>query len=172
MAEPVSVESVGPAKRPGAAPHPATNRQEADEQTAAAQIVPPLALRVGPLTVHTGAAEVEAFRLETCGALNGKGVPFTFPVCWFVHPAIRAAGAELIGPEPSVPIHESQSFDYAQSLEMDVAYQMTVEISRERDPSRLILRAEIGGMESGSAICLRMEMILRIISTGGAESLT
>ena len=133
-------------------------------------ITPPLALRIGPLVVHARAAEVEAFGLAAGSGKSDKGVPFTFPVRWFTHPEIRAAGAELVGAEPWVPIHESQSFDYDQPLEVGVDYQMMVEIMREFEPSRLILRAEIGRMESGSPICLRAEMILRIIPTRSAES--
>lgn len=118
---------------------------------------------VGPLTVRADAAEIEAFRREALGAAGGAPVPFTFPVRWFTHPEIRSASfAELASLEPWVPIHESQSFDYERPLEPDTDYRMTVEITREHDPARLILRAEIGAA-SGADICLRVEMILRII---------
>lgn len=173
MAERSSEASGMPAATPGAPAHPSTDGQEADEQKAAAPIAPPLSLRVGPLTVRAGAAEVAAFRQETCGyenfgAPSDKSVPFTFPVRWFTHQDIRAAGAGLIGPEPFVPIHKSQSFDYEQPLEAEIDYQMTVDIIREFEPSRLILRAEIGDKN----ICLRAEMVLRIISTRAPEKLT
>ncbi len=62
----------------------------------------------------------------------------------------------------------SQSFDYEQPLEVDIDYQMTVDIIRELEPSRLVLRAEIGD----GNMCLRAEMVLRIISTHAPEKLT
>jgi len=131
-----------------------------------------LTRRVGPLTVRAGAAEVDAFRRATFEAPSEKGVPFSFPVRWFTHPMIRAAGAELGDSTPWVPIHESQSFDYERPLEIDVDYRMMIDITRESEPARLILRAEITGMESGAADCLRMEMILRIIPIPSPESPT
>jgi hypothetical protein len=136
----------------------------ADTQKPAAQIPPPVSLRVGPLTVRAGAAETEAFRRETLA--SDKGVPFTFPMRWFTHPDIRSAGTGLLGPEPWIPLHESQSFDYECPLEIDVDYQMSVDIIREFEPARLILRAEIGK----DTLCLRSEMILRIIPVQAAET--
>lgn len=123
-------------------------------------------LRIGPLKVRASAAEVEAFRRETTGGPASKELPFTYPVRWFTHPDIRAAGAGLVGPEPWVPIHESQSFDYDRPLEVDTDYQMMIELSREAEPPRLILRAEIGD----TAPCLRSEMVLRIVPTSVLES--
>lgn len=123
-------------------------------------------LRIGPLKVRASAAEVEAFRRETSSEAAGKELPFTYPVRWFTHPDIRAAGAGLVGPEPWVPIHESQSFDYERPLEVETDYQMVVELSREVEPPRLVLRAEIGNV----APCLRSEMVLRIVPTSALES--
>lgn len=125
----------------------------------------PESLRLGPLQVRASAAEVEAFRRETL-APGEATVPFTFPIRWFTHPEIRNAGAKLVGPEPWVPIHESQSFDYERPLAADHDYEMHLEIIREADPARLVLRAEIGD----AAPCLRVEMILRIIPLRALES--
>ena len=171
MAEPSSEGTAGPASRPGISAHASTNRPGAAAQNAAAEIPLPLTRQVGPLTVQASAAEVEAFRGATFDGARDKAIPFTFPVRWLAHPMIRAAGAELGGTEPWVPIHESQSFDYDRPLQVDIDYRMTVEIIRETQPARLILHAEIGGMENGAA-CLRLEMILRIIPTPSAENLT
>ncbi len=172
MAEPSSEGTVGPTPRPGASAHASPKRPGAPARNAAAEIPLPLARQVGPLAVRASVAEVEAFRDATFDGARDKAVPFTFPVRWFAHPMIRAAGAELGGTEPWVPIHESQSFDYDRPLQVEIDYRMMVEIIREIEPARLILRAEIGGMESGAAACLRMEMILRIIPTLGAENPT
>jgi hypothetical protein len=123
-------------------------------------------LRIGPLKVRASAAEVEAFRRETSGGPAAKELPFTFPVRWLTHPDIRAAGASLVDGEPWVPIHESQSFDYERPLEIDTDYQMVVELSREAEPPRLLLRAEI----SAAVPHLRTEMVLRIVPTSVLES--
>ena len=122
-------------------------------------------VRIGPVRVCAGAADVADFRRET-GAPEGSNLPFTYPVRWLTYPEIRAAGAALIDMDGWVPIHESQSFEYERRLDMEIDYQMMVELVRETDPSRLILRAEIGDAQ----LCLRMEMILRIIRTDGVES--
>ncbi len=146
----------------------APSSEGSEVKAASSEFPAVLSLRVGPLTVRADAAEVEAFRREIFATPGDKAVPFTFPVRWLTHPDIRAAGAGLIGSEPWVPIHELQSFDYERPLEIDIDYQMTVEIIREFDPARLILRAEIGD----ATPCLRTEMILRIIPTGTAENQT
>jgi hypothetical protein len=118
----------------------------------------PSTLKLGPFSVRATAQEVAAFRAETFAPAD-EAVPFTFPVRWFARPDIRAAAESLLGPEPSIPLHESQSFDYVSPLAIDTDYQMTVDITREYEPQRVILRADIGN----DAICLRSEMILRII---------
>jgi hypothetical protein len=121
---------------------------------------------IGPLKVHADPAEVEAFAQEISGGATEEGLPFTFPIRWFTHPDIRAAGERLGGSDPWVPIHESQSFDYERPLKIGVDYTMVVEMHREMEPARLILRAEIGD----GAPCLRTEMILRIIPTSALDS--
>lgn len=146
----------------------ATKTLDASRQDATLrQDLSPASLRLGPIHVRAGIAEVEAFRRET-GAPENNKLPFTYPVRWLIHPDIRAAGPALIDMEAWVPIHESQSFDYERPLDLEVDYQMMVELTREFEPARLILRAEIGDAKP----CLRMEMILRIIRTDGAENHT
>ncbi len=122
-------------------------------------------VRIGPLKVRAEVAEVEAFAQEISGDVKEEGLPFTFPIRWFTHPDIRAAGERLGGSEPWVPIHESQTFDYERPLKIGVDYVMVVEMHREMEPARLILRAEIGD----GAPCLRSEMILRIIPTSALD---
>ncbi|HLH12278.1 MAG TPA: hypothetical protein VKV77_10430 [Methylovirgula sp.] len=119
------------------------------------------AIRLGPFLVRAGKNEVEAFRGET-GALGA--VPFTFPVRWLADPHVRAAAIEMLG-ETWVPIHESQTFDYVVPLERDTDYRLTLEMSREIAPPRLILRAEVA-RQTGER-CLDMEMVLRIIDLSG-----
>lgn len=123
-------------------------------------------VRVGPLIVRAGHAEIAAFQREIGGEIGATAVPFTFPVRWLTHHDIRAAGAALLGAAPFVPIHESQSFDYIRPLIAEADYQMNVEIRLETAPVRLILRAEIGD----ETPYLYSEMILRIIPVPTAAS--
>jgi hypothetical protein len=110
--------------------------------------------------VRAGAGEAESFGRET-GA-SGSRLPFTFPVRWLARPEIHTAAAAMIDEAAWIPIHESQSFDYRRSLEVETDYRMRVDLRREAKPPRLILRAEIA-TQSGQP-CLDMEMILRIVS--------
>jgi hypothetical protein len=121
--------------------------------------VSPLAL--GPFVVRAEAAATEAFAHETRG--GAARVPFTFPVRWLTHPEIRAAAARMIDEAAWIPLHESQSFDYKNSLERDVDYRMKVVMLREAKPSRIILRADIATIADEP--CLSMEMTLRIVAT-------
>jgi hypothetical protein len=115
---------------------------------------------LGPFVVRAEAGEADAFRREA-GGRAGR-IPFTFPVRWFAHPELRAAAARMMGEAGWVPIHESQSFDYRRPLESDVDYRMSVEMSREAKPPRLVLRAEV--VAGADELCLTAEMILRIVS--------
>lgn len=159
MAETTSGGSTTPTQ------HPVPSR--APDAKGATAIAAHSFIRVGPLTVRAEAADVAAFAQEAAAPLDGA-VPFTFPVRWFAHPDIRAAGTKLIDCESWVPIHESQSFDYDRPLDVEIDYQMTIEVIRELEPSRLILRAEIGDANP----CLRAEMVLRIIATSPIETNT
>jgi hypothetical protein len=118
-------------------------------------------LHLGPFTVRIEAQASAAFGRAT-GGRAGR-VPFTFPVRWLAHPDIRAAAARVIGEAEWIPIHESQSFDVRWPLEVAVDYRMRIEMWREANPPRLLLRAEIA-TDAGEP-CLAMEMILRIVST-------
>lgn len=115
--------------------------------------------RLGPFVVRVAEDEADAFRKETGG--RGERVPFTFPVRWFAHPALRSAAAQMMGEAAWVPIHESQSFAYRSSLICGVDYRMYVEMSREAKPQRLILRGEIFADDE---LCLTAEMTLRIVN--------
>jgi hypothetical protein len=141
--------------------------QQPDGATAVSQGTQPApsTLKIGPLTVRATAQEVATFRAETFAPAD-EAVPFTFPMRWFARPDIRAAAESLLGDEPSIPLHESQSFDYLSPLAIDTDYQMTVDITREYEPQRVILRAEIGR----ETIFLRSEMILRIIPASAIAS--
>lgn len=122
-------------------------------------------LDLGPFVVRAEAAEAAAFS-RAAGGKAGR-IAFTFPVRWFARPELRAAAARMMGEAAFVPIHELQSFDYRRPLASDIDYLMRVNMRREAEPARLILRAEIA--TDRDEPCLRMEMILRIVTMGEAN---
>jgi hypothetical protein len=134
-------------------------------------VAAPTQMQVGPLTVKADAAHVAEFRRATlCGDEVGRILPFTYPVCWLATPEIRGAvtslapvghGAELL------PLHESQAFDYVEPLLADVDYFMNIDIHKEEQPLRLVLRATIG--PTVDSVHLRMEMALRIFMADGND---
>jgi hypothetical protein len=117
-------------------------------------------LHLGPFMVRAAAADAGAFARATGGATGH--IPFTFPVRWFARPEVRAAAAQMMGEAAWVPLHESQSFDYRMPLKSDVDYRMTIDMSREMKPARIVLRAKV--VTDADEPCLTMEMILRIVS--------
>jgi hypothetical protein len=123
--------------------------------------------------VRADATQVAAFRRATLdvAATDDFGVlPFTFPIRWLARPEIRAAVARLVRGEDSaalLPLHESQVFDYATPLLADVDYCMSVDICREAEPARLVLRAEVG--PEANIVHLHMEMVLRIVAVGDTQ---
>ncbi|MCW2315031.1 hypothetical protein M2322_000551 [Rhodoblastus acidophilus] len=98
--------------------------------------------RAGPLRVTTASEAVRTFRLET-GWPGAEGVvPLSFPVVWMKSPEIAEpirAAAEEVG----LPLHEAQSFDYIERLELDRSYDLMLEMRRETDPPRLVAKADI-----------------------------
>lgn len=120
-------------------------------------------LHLGPFMVRAEAADAEAFARAT--GTTGH-IPFTFPVRWFARPEVRAAAARMMCEVAWVPLHESQSFDYRMPLESDVDYRMTIDMSREIKPARIVLRAKV--VRDADEPCLTMEMVLRIVTMPGA----
>lgn len=129
------------------------------------------ALKVGPFEVRVTRAEAKAFHHATRDDDEMTRVPFTFPIRWLARPEIHAAAARLIGGDDWVPIHESQSFDYRQPLALDCDYRMRIAMSHEDAPPRILLHAEVG-KDGDDDYCLRMEMILRIITMPQKEPST
>jgi hypothetical protein len=131
----------------------------------------PSEARIGPLAVKADAAHVCEFLNATSGGGDTGGLlPFTFPICWMAMPEIRAAVASLARADDGsalLPLHESQSFDYAEPLCAGVDYCMSVDIRREDAPLRLVLRADVG--PSIDVVHLRMEMALRVVAAGGED---
>ena len=115
-------------------------------------------LRLGPFAVHTERTRIEAYR-RAIGA-GGQNVPAAFPICWLGRPEIRTAIEDGCGAR--LPLHEGQTFDYARPLEIEAEYQLSLALTEEADPPRLVLRGEC--RTPGGELCLRMETLLRLVS--------
>jgi hypothetical protein len=130
--------------------------------------MPPTEMRIGPFTVSADAAAAAAFRQATpqvAEADAASELPFTFPLRWLTRAEIREAVAQLIPSEEGktfLPLHESQSFDYAASLRPGADYCMTVDIRRDHQGAQLVLHSEIG--PDAGVVHLRMDMVLRFVA--------
>ncbi len=120
---------------------------------------------LGPFEVATGASEILAFAKAT-GA-PGDGVPATFPIVWLSAPALKAALREAVGPD-FLPVHESQSFDYARLLAPDAAYRLAAVARRERAPDRLVVEASV--TEPAGAPVLTLRAVLRLVPLAGGRA--
>ncbi|HMN73042.1 MAG TPA: hypothetical protein PKA55_14355 [Rhodoblastus sp.] len=112
---------------------------------------------LGPFEVATGADEIAAFAAAT-GAPPG-GIPATFPIVWLSAPELKAALRAAAGAD-FLPVHESQSFDYARSLAVGAAYRLTAVARRESAPDRLVVEAAV--TEAAGAPVLTMRAVLRL----------
>ncbi len=116
---------------------------------------------LGTFPVEAGRAEVDAFRRAT-GCDGADAVPLTFPMRWLTLPEIRRALMKLVVESDLVPVHESQTFDYAKPLETGVSYRLEISGHRASPPDRLIVDAVVLG--SDDQVCARLETILRLVS--------
>ena len=114
-------------------------------------------LRLGPFSVRTDRAKVDAFRDRIGG--RGKQVPASFPICWIARPEIRAAIADACAGR--LPLHEGQVFDYSRRLEIDREYRLFLSIEEETNPARLTLRGDVTTADQEA--CLSMETLLRLV---------
>ena len=127
---------------------------------------------IGPVTVSADAAEARTFAKATAGQNDiADELPFTFPLRWLAMPAIRAVITQLVtrnGEAAFLPLHESQTFDYAAVLRPNIPYRMIVDIHREPENPQIVLHAEIGPDET--RIHLRMDMVLRLVPVDAATA--
>lgn len=114
-------------------------------------------LRLGPFSVRTERAKVEAFR-RSIGDL-GAGVPVAFPICWLGQPNVREHVERACGNR--LPLHEAQTFDYKQALQPEREYRLSVLLDEKADPPRLVINAEVG--TTGGDPCVRIETLLRLV---------
>ncbi len=121
---------------------------------------------LGTFAVVAEAAAVAAFRRATgCGG-DDRTVPATFPMRWLARPDVRCAIMALL-PEPDlVPVHESQSFDYAGPLEPQVAYHLALSAARSCEPERLSVHGLL--LDDMQRELLRLETVLRLVAVPAA----
>lgn len=110
---------------------------------------------------------MHAFRTAT-GLPPGEAVPATFPMRWLAAPEIRDALRALAAAPNVVPVHESQTFDYAAPLSIGEGYEIRLDARRETMPDRLILTGTIAA--SDGSIRVRLETILRLFSTAAVAA--
>ncbi len=119
-------------------------------------------LSLKPVRVRVDAARAADFAGET-GFAEGAGVvPFTYPAVWLSEPRLHGAIMEICASADSVPVHESQQFDYVTPLRMDVDYELRVSMRREETPPRLHVDALLT-MTDGAPVG-RFETLLRLVS--------
>ena len=119
---------------------------------------------LGPFEVATDPAEIAAIAAAV-GCADGS-VPPTFPVVWLSAPALKAALRDAVGPD-FLPVHESQSFDYARPLALGAACRLTAVARRENAPERLVVEASVADL-SGAPV-LTMRAVLRLVPLAGGQ---
>jgi acyl dehydratase len=119
-------------------------------------------VQIGPLTVRTAAADVDAFTR----ALGSRGtygpVPWTFPIRWLSLPEVRSKISRVLSLDQSVVVQQSQTFHYASPLERDRDYSFEiVGYSAAASHDRTMLCTKICGT-TGNDVVL-METVLRTL---------
>lgn len=117
---------------------------------------------LGPFAVAATPSQIDAFRAAT-GLPPGAAVPLTFPMRWLAADAVRTALTSLAADADFVPVHESQSFDYAAPLASGTEYALNLLVRREVAPDRLVVEGTVEGTD-GTPVA-RLETILRLFST-------
>lgn len=117
---------------------------------------------LGPFEVEADPARVGAFAAAAGGA--GAGVPAAFPIVWLAEPRVRTALGAAAGPNV-LPVHESQSFDYARPILPGEKLRLTLVLRREASPDRLVAEAEVEDPAGARALSLRT--VLRLFQIGG-----
>ena len=101
------------------------------------------------------------FRRATGEAVADPHVPLTYPVCWLALREVRAMIDSMLGDENIVPVHEAQSFEYEQALEIGADYSLGLEMARTDTPPRLTVTATVATPEGKP--CVRIETVLRLV---------
>lgn len=117
--------------------------------------------RLGPFRVRAERRHIAAYRSAV--SASGDDIPAAFPICWLAEPDIRAAIEKAC--RRSVPLHEGQTFDYLQPLDLEAEYRLLITLEEHADPPRLSVKGEVVTMAGQT--CLRMETLLRLVAPAG-----
>jgi hypothetical protein len=121
-------------------------------------------IALGPFDVATDPAAVAAFAAATGHV--GSEIPATFPILWLSSPDLKQALRAFVGPD-SLPVHESQSFDYSAPLRVGTRYSLAGVARRQANPDRLVVEAEARDPHGRAALALRS--VLRVIPLAGRQ---
>ena len=119
---------------------------------------------LGPFDVATEPNAIAAFA-AAIGMPPGE-IPATFPIVWLSAADLKAALRAAAG-DDCLPVHESQSFDYARPLIAGASYRLTAAARRETGPERLVVEASV--LELSGAPALTMRAVLRLVPLAGGE---
>ncbi len=119
---------------------------------------------LGPFDVAAGPDEIAAFAAAV-GAPSDE-VPASFPIVWLSRPELKSALREAAGADV-LPVHESQSFDYAQPLSVGAAYRLTAVARREYAPERLVVEASAA--DRAGAPVVTMRAVLRLVPLAAGQ---
>jgi len=130
------------------------------------------AIRVGPLNVRAGAADVAAFG-DALGLPETLGpVPLTFPIRFLGLPAVRRTIAGIAGVSHARLVLRSQLFSYCRALKVDRAYVLDVEIHHRRLPADcIVLGATVRDGADGVVVTAQTELRIgeRPVNSGAAR---
>jgi acyl dehydratase len=119
-------------------------------------------VRIGPLPVRTGRAEVDAFARALGLSAREGPVPLTFPIRWLGPPELRRKLVRDPGSAHTPLVQQSQLFEYRRPLVLDRDYLMEAEVACSRTSSgRVALRATIRD-DSGDSV-LVSDTVLHVL---------
>ena len=121
---------------------------------------------LGPFRLRVDPARVAAYARETGG--DCASVPLAYPAVWLSEPSLFSAVHDLCAELDVVPVHELQSFSYDKPLVAGESYDLSVTMSREEAPPRLIMAAIVA--TPGGETCARIETLLRLVPRAGFGS--
>lgn len=115
---------------------------------------------IGPLRVRVDPARAEAFARETGFPAASGRTPLSYAAIWLTEPRLREAIARLCAETDSVPLHETQRFEYEAPLRADLDYALSISIRREEAPPRLAIGARLATLDDVTVG--RFETLLRL----------
>jgi hypothetical protein len=118
---------------------------------------------LGTFEVSVKSEQVSTFVAATGGSQTE--VPAAFPVTWLSMPVLREALLTAVGPG-HVPVHEFQSFNYSAPLVRGANYYMSAVALRETAPDRIVIDAEVIGLDGVKTLTMRSTLRIVPIKNG------